>query len=190
MNFSKGFTLIELLVVIAIVGTMSSVVLTSLGTTKYRSNDSVRISQINQLARAIELYYSDNDKYPSNSGANAVFYMYADSRNPPRTAVPAYTNLTSKIVPTYMPSAPLPPKNNSGEGAMCGNCDEYNYQNNSYGRGYMICTYLAESRGGSGYPSSDGPFYGSNNYGPYYCVSSGCGAGSGPNGTNFTTCTN
>ncbi len=187
MNFSKGFTLIELLVVIAIVGTMSSVILTSLGTTKYRSNDSARISQINQLSRAIELYYSDNDRYPNNR--NDGGFMYADSRRPPLPAAgAAYSNLMNYIVPTYISIAPLPPRNAGKEGAMCGSCDEYNYQVNGWGRGYMLCTYLAESRGGTGWPGSDGPFYGTNNFGPYYCVSSGCGAGSGPNGNNFTTC--
>lgn len=60
----KGFTLIELLVVIAIIGILSSVVITSLGTTRIKAQDSSRVSFISQLERALELYYADNGQYP------------------------------------------------------------------------------------------------------------------------------
>jgi len=60
----KGFTLIELLVVIAIIGMLSSVVLASLNTARERSRDARRLSDLNQITKALELYYGDNDQYP------------------------------------------------------------------------------------------------------------------------------
>ena len=60
-----GFTLIELLVVISIIGTLATLVLIQLGTARGRARDAKRISDVNQLRSAVELYYEDNNgKYP------------------------------------------------------------------------------------------------------------------------------
>jgi len=61
----RGFTLIELLVVIAIIGILSSVVLASLNTARVKARDARRISDIRQIQLALEVYYSDNNNYPT-----------------------------------------------------------------------------------------------------------------------------
>ena len=180
IDLSRSFTLIELLVAISIISLLSSVVLVSTRSAGIQSRDSRRKSDIEQVATALELYYLDNNNYPNTDGA----FLYADSRNPPNLSVPAYSNLMTPLVPKYLSRISLPPNNNSGDGAMCGNCDEYRYQANSFGVGYMICTYLAKNVGGSGY-NGDGYFYGTNGFGPFYCISNGCGAGS-----DFSSCQN
>jgi type II secretion system protein G len=60
----KGFTLIELLVVIAIIGILSSVVLASLNSARQKARDARRVSDIGQLALALEMYYNDYTAYP------------------------------------------------------------------------------------------------------------------------------
>jgi prepilin-type N-terminal cleavage/methylation domain-containing protein len=161
-NLKRGFTLIELLVVISIIGVMSTVVMMSTGTSRLKSRDAQRLSDIRQINLALEVFYSVNGKYPSN--VSPGFNMYADSRNPPNSGVPAYSNLMSQLVPTYLPRAPIPPKNNSGDGLMCSNCDEYRYFSLPYGTGFSLCTYLAETKNMTG----------QNAYGPYYCIVQGC----------------
>lgn len=69
MNRSEGFTLIELLVVIAIIGILSSVVLASLSTARYKANDAKRRSDLQSLQTALEMYYSAHSSYPSTGGA-------------------------------------------------------------------------------------------------------------------------
>jgi len=64
----KGFTLVELLVVIAIIGTLSGIVLVSLGSARGKARDAVRQSDMRQMVSAQELYYSDNDAYLTNDG--------------------------------------------------------------------------------------------------------------------------
>jgi len=59
----KGFTLIELLVVIAIIGILSGIVLVSLGGARAKARDAVRESDIGHIATAMEMDYSDNEKY-------------------------------------------------------------------------------------------------------------------------------
>jgi prepilin-type N-terminal cleavage/methylation domain-containing protein len=63
----KGFTLIELLVVISIIGLLSSIVLSTLSTARNKARDASNISTFVQYTNAIELYYSENGKYPSPS---------------------------------------------------------------------------------------------------------------------------
>ncbi|MDP7368638.1 MAG: type II secretion system protein [Candidatus Pacebacteria bacterium] len=82
---NKGFTLIELLVVIAIIGILSSVVLTSLNSARQKSRDAKRIAELRQLQTALQLFYEDNQGYPSALTA---------------------ANL---VTPRYTPSIPIPP---------------------------------------------------------------------------------
>lgn len=62
---SRGFTLIELLVVIAIIGILSSVVLASLNSARKKGRDARRISDVKQIQLALELYYDNNQSYPT-----------------------------------------------------------------------------------------------------------------------------
>lgn len=59
-NYNKksrgGFTLIELLVVIAVISALSGIVLQSLQEAKYKSHNVVRLSDIDQIDKAIHLY--------------------------------------------------------------------------------------------------------------------------------------
>ncbi|HEY4483033.1 MAG TPA: type II secretion system protein, partial [Candidatus Paceibacterota bacterium] len=76
-KYSKGFTLIELLVVIAIIGILSSVVLASLNTARVKARDARRISDINSLQLALELYSNDNSgKYPLASATCSATVFY------------------------------------------------------------------------------------------------------------------
>jgi prepilin-type N-terminal cleavage/methylation domain-containing protein len=57
MKKSKGFTLIELLVVIAIIGILASIVLVSLNSARSKARDTRRVSDLRQVALALEMYY-------------------------------------------------------------------------------------------------------------------------------------
>lgn len=66
MPKNKGFTLIELLVVIAIIGILSSVVMFALDYTRQKARDAVRISDIQQIRKALELYHGEYGTYPKD----------------------------------------------------------------------------------------------------------------------------
>ncbi len=69
-NKSLGFTLIELLLVISIIALMASVVLISLNKARSTARDTKRIADINQMRKALELYYLDYGVYPTTSAGS------------------------------------------------------------------------------------------------------------------------
>lgn len=61
----KGFTLIELLVVIAIIGLLSTLAVVALNSARQKSRDSKRVADIKQIQTALELYFADQNGYPT-----------------------------------------------------------------------------------------------------------------------------
>ncbi len=60
----KGFTLIELLVVMSILGVLTTLVAGGFRSAQLRGRDGQRKSDLKQMASALELYFSDYNKYP------------------------------------------------------------------------------------------------------------------------------
>jgi len=66
VNLSKnrGFTLIELLVVMAILGLLATVGLVSFRTAQMKGRDARRKHDLEQIQKALEMYYNDKGRYP------------------------------------------------------------------------------------------------------------------------------
>ncbi|HEY4513280.1 MAG TPA: type II secretion system protein [Candidatus Paceibacterota bacterium] len=62
---NRAFTLIELLVVVAIIGILASVVMASLNTARAKARDAKRLVELRQIVTATEIFYNDNNTYPS-----------------------------------------------------------------------------------------------------------------------------
>jgi len=73
----KGFTLIELLVVIAIIGLLSTLAVVALGSARTKSHDAKRLSDVKQVQTALELYFTDNNGYPTATAATLGATTYA-----------------------------------------------------------------------------------------------------------------
>jgi len=63
-NLKKGFTLIELLVVIAVIGLLASLIVVNFNAARERARDVQRKSDLDQVKKALRLYYNDNGVYP------------------------------------------------------------------------------------------------------------------------------
>jgi type II secretory pathway pseudopilin PulG len=97
-----------LLVVISIIGLLSSVVLASLNSARAKARDAERASDINQINKALQLYYSVHGSYPSTGNINTV-YMDPGCK----TAV-APDQITSDWIPGlvaggFIPKLPIDP---------------------------------------------------------------------------------
>lgn len=96
---NKGFTLIELLVVIAIIGLLASVIMASLSTARSKARDTRRLSDMEQIQIALELYLSDNGQYPNGASECSG---WDSSLNP--VGSPAFI---APLAPTYINPVPL-----------------------------------------------------------------------------------
>jgi prepilin-type N-terminal cleavage/methylation domain-containing protein len=63
-----GFTLVELLVVIAIIGLLSGMVVISIKNVKAKARDSQRVSDMNTIITALNMYHNDFNAYPIFDG--------------------------------------------------------------------------------------------------------------------------
>ena len=97
----KGFTLIELLVVIAIIGLLSTLSVVALNGARARARDAKRISDIKQIQTALEMYYNENNAYP--------------------TALTQLTTTTPPLLRT-VPVAPTP-----ADSTACASANSYTY---------------------------------------------------------------
>ena len=73
MRKSKsGFTLIELLVVVVIIGILATITVIAYRGIQERARDDRRKTDVANIAKAMELYYSDNGRYPAVNGATTI----------------------------------------------------------------------------------------------------------------------
>lgn len=98
----KGFTLIELLVVVSVIGLLTSIALVSLNSARAKGRDARRKLDMEQIIKALALYYNANNVYPPN--------------NPPAQGVGGWNvsyldGFLASLVPQYMASSPKDPIN-------------------------------------------------------------------------------
>lgn len=103
----KGFTLIELLVVIAIISLLASIVIVSLDNAQAKARDAKRISDMRQIATALELYRIDHGEYP---GFGDFYGFYSSIAEDYEFMGDDWTDLEN-ILEKYIDNLPVDPIN-------------------------------------------------------------------------------
>jgi type II secretory pathway pseudopilin PulG len=124
--------MVELMVVAAIIGLLTSIALVSLNTVRGKARDVVRVEHIQQVQKALELYYlSNNQRYPSGDSDGCGTWDVGNGTLP---------FLNGVGMETHFGNRPLP-------------VDSY-YKDDC--NGFRYYRYPA---GSYGCPSGRGPFY-------------------------------
>ncbi len=127
-NNKPAFTLIELLVVIAIIGILATISVLALSNARAKSRDAKRAGDMKQVQTALELFFNDNNRYPTIEEWNTG-KIYSTT-----------TDATS----TYMqviPTAPTPADGN------CGDKNNIGYSPTENGASYSISFCLGNTTG-------------------------------------------
>ncbi|MFA7702591.1 MAG: prepilin-type N-terminal cleavage/methylation domain-containing protein, partial [Patescibacteria group bacterium] len=98
----RAFTLIELLVVIAIIGVLATVSIIALSNARSKSRDAKRVGNMKQVQTALELFFNDNGRYPTEE----------------EWALGSLFSTTSLATTTYLqviPTSPTPADGNCSE---------------------------------------------------------------------------
>lgn len=102
MNRKTGFTLIELLVVISIISLLASVVLASLNSARAKARDARRLADMDNITKALQLYYDANNAYPG--------VTYTNGQNLAGWEVSFYSDFMEYLRP-YLAQTPVDPIN-------------------------------------------------------------------------------
>ena len=127
MKKQKGFTLIELLVVIAIIGLLATIVMVSLNSARKKARDTKRRGDLKQVSLALEMYYNDNNGYPSNGGT-----WWGNCASYGSHGTSGASGWVPNLATAYMSALPLDP--NSPNAGAC-------YLYNSNGTDYKLLAH-------------------------------------------------
>lgn len=81
-DYKKGFTLIELLAVMAIIAILAGIVILSLNNARAKSRDSKRKADLDSIRTALEMYYDDFHKYPSETTKDSDCWLIIQQPGP------------------------------------------------------------------------------------------------------------
>ena len=135
-NPRSGFSLIELLIVITIIGILAVVMLPQITSGPERARDAQRVTDVANIANAIEMYNQDNETYPPTTPPNT--WMVVNATNFP--ALAAYFD--SGTIPND------PKADNQVNGMTAG---LYLYRTYNSGAGYIIAADNETDKFSEGY---------------------------------------
>lgn len=148
----RGFTLIELLIVMAILGLLMVLGMSNFQTARVKAKDAKRKSDLATIAKSLEAYANDYNKYPTSSSGKIVC-------KPPTTCNwgEAFSDTKGTVYTAKLPADDV--------------STQYYWYDSSSGTSYTLYTHLENSRDPS-IVSISGVYCGADNLSCNYKVTS------------------
>jgi len=120
MNYrQRGFTIVELLIVIVVIAVLAIVSVVAFNGIQERARLSAHKSNLSSIAKAIEMYYADNNAYPGAAASGCVTWV----------ASPSTGALYTGLVPSYISKPPSAPSSSDGSYyAYCWSANSVDYK--------------------------------------------------------------
>ncbi|MCX7779261.1 MAG: prepilin-type N-terminal cleavage/methylation domain-containing protein [Patescibacteria group bacterium] len=134
----RGFTLVELLVVIAIIGILAAIGITAVSSARVQARDAKRLGDIRQIMAALEMFFQDVGRYPSNLADRNIAGLCLTREN----------NISSICTGNLYLVIPSDPLLNSTDGACSATQTRYQYSTEDSNRTYLLEFCLARGAGG------------------------------------------
>ena len=143
-RLKSGFTVVELLIVIVVIAILAAISTVAYNGIQKRAYDSIRQSNMETIAKALEMYYTDHGEYPTITQTGAGLAPGVANSHP------AYKNtwndLASSLKP-YVDNIPIDPTN----GDVGGSRWVYSYQPQTASSGNIRCANSGASPPNSSY---------------------------------------
>lgn len=120
----RGFTIVELLIVIVVIGVLAAITIVAYSQVQASARDSSRKSAVATIIKALDMYYTDNGRYPASSGSTVINASWAT------TADASWSNLETALRP-YAAKLPAEPKPTTGVAGMSVGGYNFDYYANS-----------------------------------------------------------
>ncbi len=116
MESMSGYTLVELMVVVSIIVFISSLTMVALKTARIKGRDTKRIADLNNVAKALELYYADNKRYPDCTDVGYSGACNLSLAGIGNVDSSGDNSFMSPMVPKYITRDPKDPSNSATTG--------------------------------------------------------------------------
>lgn len=125
-----GFTLLELMIIIVILGVLAALISGNFITSLKKGRDARRKADLQQIQKALEMYYEDNKKYPDVGGNEGDIDVTSNGKLCYKDEVTPTNGCATK---TYMYKIPIESKTG---------CNYYYVHEISNGEGYFLYSTL------------------------------------------------
>lgn len=106
----RAFTLIELLVVIAIIGILAGMVLVSVYGARAKARDALRMTDIDQVSKTLQIYQLDHGSYPNPVSDDSCWIILGVTVN-----CGAGTANLNTLIQNYLSHPPKDPQSGKGK---------------------------------------------------------------------------
>lgn len=123
----RGFTIVELLIVIVVIGVLAGISIVAYNGVTAKARDSQRAQDMKTIAKALEMYYVDNGRYPASGCGSTCPSPKKINSSWATTSDGSWAILESALVPKYISALPRDPRASTATNSAIDGGYNYDY---------------------------------------------------------------